>query len=280
MTLRELSGEIFAMGFDAFARLDTSLLFAAKRALYEIYRELRITNTAKLYVTAKLPTSKVKRLHHKGGGAEALPLSGKAYAMTASGKGCITVFDGANSKKFLFDSDSKVIKGFLKYGGRAVFSGEASFDVYNIVTFDEIFGEDETSIPNGDKTVTIKARDVLHDFLCFISPPLDAEGKLIGAAVLEDGAITLPTSYDGDINIKYQRLPTPPSLSEPDAEIDIPREYEMLLPLLTAFYVLLDDNEELAETYKKTYLEMLKCFKKGTYSLSYGGYADVNGWGK
>ena len=280
MTLRELSDEICALGFENYAKPDASLVFAARRALTAIYGELRITGATKLHVTAKLPSSKVARLHHKGGGVETLPLSGKAYAMTASGIGCITVFDGANSSNIKFNSDSKLIRGFLKYGGRAVFSGDSSFDVYNIVTFNEVFGENVASIPDGDSHIRINVRERVGNFLGFLSPALDSNGDIIKSAVLDGGTITLPAAYDGEINIEYRRLPELPSLSALDAQIDVPKEYEMLLPLLTAFYVLLDDDEEKAEIYKKSYLEMLTCIRKGTYSLAGSGYADVNGWGK
>ncbi len=280
MTLRELSSEICALGFDSYTKPDVPLIFAVKRALTAIYGELRITSKTKLHVTARTPSSKVARLHHTGGGVETLPLSGKAYAMTASGSGCITVFDGANSSNIKFNSDAKLIKGFLKYGGKAVFSGDSSFDVYNIVTYDEAFGDDIASIPEGDAPIRINVRERVRDFLGFTSPALDADGKPIASAVLDDGTVTVPASYEGEINVKYRRLPDFPSLAELDAQIDIPREYEILLPLLTAFYVLLDEDKEKAEIYKSSYLEMLNCIKRGAYSLSNTGYADVNGWGR
>ena len=280
MTLRELSDEVCALGFDSYARLDAALVYAARRALAAIYRELRIASESKLLVTAKTPSSKVARLHHKGGGVETLPLSGKAYAMTVSGVGCVTVYDGASSTKISFDTESKIIKGFLRYGGKAVFSGSSSFDVFGIATWNETFGESVSSIPDGDSFVRINARERIDNFSGFTSPLLDSQGRPITSAILEDGMITLPSSFSGEIRVKYRRLPEMPSLSEPDKEIDIPPEYEILLPLLSAFYILLDEDAEKAETYRRSYLEMLEGTKSSAYSLAQAGYVDVNGWGR
>lgn len=280
MTLRELSNEICALGFNNYAKLDLPLKLAAKRALTSIYGEMEIMGAETFYITARLPSSKVARLHHTGGGVETLPLSGKAYAMTVSGCGSVTIYDGANSSTVKFSSKRKLIRGFLKYGGRVVFSGSSSFEVFNLVTFDEIFGDDIASIPDGTPYTKIQMRDAVPNFLGFAAPPTDGNGNVIQTATLHDGVITLPSTYSGEINIKYRRLPDFSSLSEPDEEIDIPNEYAILLPLLTAFYVLLDEDEEKAEIYKNSYLEMLECIKKNAYSLSNGGYADVNGWGK
>lgn len=280
MTLRELSNEICALGFNNYAKLDTALVFAARRALTAIYGELRITSRAKLLVSSHTPSTKVARLHHKGGGAEALPLSGKAYAMTVSGQGCVTVYDGANSTEISFNSDSKLIRGFLKQGGRAVFSGETSFDVYNAVTFDEAFGYDVDSIPNGDGVTVIDVRDRVNNFGGFASPLFDESGLPIKNANLSDGAITLNSDFSGEVSFIYRRLPVMPTLTEPDSPIDIPAEYEALLPLLTASYVLLDEESEMAQIYKSAYTEAIESIKNNRYSLCGTGYADVNGWGK
>ena len=280
MTLRELSNEICALGFNNYAKLDLSLRLAVKRALTAIYGEMRIMGAETFHITARLPSSKVARLHHTGGGVETLPLSGKAYAMTASGCGIVTVYDGANSSTVKFNSEKKLIKGFLKYGGRVVFSGASSFDVFNIVTFDEVFGTDAESIPDGSSQKRINVRGSVTDFLGFASPPTDEYGRQIAEATVDDGVITIPASYSGEVNVKYRRLPDLSSLSDPEGEIDIPGEYSALLPLLVAFYVLLDEDEEKAEIYRNAYLEMLGCIKKSAYSSANGGYADVSGWGK
>ena len=278
MTLRELSSEICALGFDDYLKLDASIVFAAKRALSAIYGELRITSRATLQVVATAPSRKVDKFHHNGGREETLPLSGKAYAMTVSGKGSVRIYDGANSKTVSFDSDSKLIKGFLHSAGKAVFHGDYSYNVYNIATYDEAFGDDLSAIPDGRDLAEICVRDRLSDFLAFSSPPLDSKGRPIGEVQLKDGIITLPACFEGDLNITYRRCPAFPSLSSPDEPIDIPREYETLLPLLSAFYILLDEDAEKAEIYKKAYLEMLDSIKKSQYSVTGTGYANVTGW--
>ena len=280
MTLKELSSEICSLGFDSYSKLDMTLVFAARRALTSIFSELHVTEEAKLFVASHKPTTKVKRLCHKGGGAEALPLSGKAYAMTVSGRGCVTITDGFDSFSINFNSDSKLIRGFLKQGGRAVFSGDYSYDVYNVVTYDDVFGPEVSSIPDGDGFIKIDARKTIENFGGFASAAHDEFGKVVKSAILTDGTIKLPDDFCGELNLRYKKTPSLPTLTSPDEEIDIPDEYAMLLPLLTAFYVLLDDEPEKAEIYKSAYSEARNCIKKGAYSLACAGYADVNGWGR
>ena len=154
------------------------------------------------------------------------------------------------------------------------------FDVYNAVTYSEILSSDVADIPDGNGLTEIDVRERIRDFGGFASLVTDSSGAPIRSAILSDGKITLPSDYSGEINLTYRRLPRLPTLTEPDAQIDVPREYEPLLPLLTAFYVLLDDEDEKAEIYKKAYTEALGCIKGAKYSASGLGYKDVNGWGR
>ena len=280
MTLRELSSEICALGFDSYSKLDMTLVFAARRALTAIYGELRITEEAKLLIASHKPSTKVKRLRHKGGGAEALPLSGKAYAMTVSGRGQVTIHDGANKFEISFNSDSKLIRGFLTYGGQAIFSGSYGFDVYNLVTYDEVLGDEISSLPDGGELTKINVRERIHDFGGFASPITNEVGVQIDSATAKDGTITLPCDFSGEVSLAYKKLPGLPTLTDPDALIDIPAEYETLLPLLTAFYVLVDDDPEKAGLYKTAYREALDIIKKGARFGFQKEYADVNGWGR
>jgi hypothetical protein len=200
--------------------------------------------------------------------------------MTVSGEGTVKIRDGAESMKIDFNSDSKLIRGFLRYGGQATFEGESSFDVYDIATYGELYGRDVDSIPDGGDEIRIDLREKLGDFLAFASVAETADGTAIKNAVLRDGVITLPVTFSGEVLLTYRRMPKMPNLSYPDAAIDIPREYESLLPLLTAFYILLDDDAEKAEIYERAYRETLASLKINGYAVSNNGYADVSGWGK
>ena len=63
-----------------------------------------------------------------------------------------------------------------------------------------------------------------------------------------------------------------------DSEVDIPREIEHLVPLLTAAYVWLDDDEEKASYYMAIYRENLASLKLYSTSCKNNSYVDLTGW--
>ena len=125
---------------------------------------------------------------------------------------------------------------------------------------------------------SIDMKDLTTDFIAFSSDITDGCGKPIRGALIFDGMILLPPDYDGEVSVAYYRSLSVPSLSTPDAPIDIPDEYETLLPLLTASYMLLDTDPEKAAFYRDAYFKASEELRGFGYSSTLNGYRDVNGW--
>lgn len=213
-----------------------------------------------------------------GGRTELLPLSGYAFTLCASGKGRITVFDGKVKRSIAFDSESKTVKGILFGEGSLEFSGEYSYDVFGITVFSEPYFSDVGEIPSSECERFVDMRERVDDFLKFAGEVTDTEGNLISDIVLSESKIFFPEGFSGAAVVSYYRNLKSPELSAPDSAIDIPKEYESLLPLLCASYLLLDSDSEKAEYYRQAYLRSVAEIKRrGTFG-EHNAYLDVNGW--
>ena len=114
--------------------------------------------------------------------------------------------------------------------------------------------------------------------LMITAPPKDTLGNLIRGAFSDGLYVTLPDSFVGDVVITYRPMPEEVSLDSGDESVDIPPYAEHLLPLLTSFFVHLDDDPEKAETYMSVYRNEAKRIWM-TYSPSQeNSYIDVTGW--
>lgn len=114
--------------------------------------------------------------------------------------------------------------------------------------------------------------------LMISAPPKDALGGLIRGAYSDGLSVTLPDEFVGDVVITYRPMPEEVSVDGGDKSVDIPPYAEHLLPLLTSFFVHLDDDPEKAETYMSVYRSEARRISM-TYSPSQdNSYTDVTGW--
>lgn len=278
MTLKELHSEIKALGFDDFIELDARFLTAASCALKGIYNAVSVSGKTKFFVRSSLPSGKISVFHHKGGGTDVLPLNGKAYSMRLYGKGMF-MLDGKNiAERKSFDCEGDVFHGFINGEATIKFLGALSYTVFNLVTFDEQFSDDAADIPDGSGYTTVDLARIVPDFLAFDSMPRDENGNIIECATLHDGKITFGPDFVGGVEIGYRRMPVLPSLDAPDVKIDLPSEYALLLTLLTASYILLDDDLDKAMHYKEIYESELERVTRFERKCTSGRYEIADGW--
>lgn len=278
MTLKDLNSETRALAFDDFLALDERFLHSARRAVLGVYNSRKITAEKKFCVRGAKPKTKISEIRYNGGGGDPLPLSGKAFSMRLYGKGSFVISGPDGALKRDFDCGGDYFKDFL-YGDTTItFLGDTSYTVCNLCTFDEVFSSDKRDIPNGDGFTVIDLREALPDFLAPEYMPTDASGKVVSGVVLYDGKIKLPDSYSGEISVVYRKRPILPSLDAPEVKIDIPAEYEPLLPLSCAYYLMLDDEPDKAEFYREEYEKMLSVISRGfAYSIEQNKI-ETNGW--
>ena len=108
--------------------------------------------------------------------------------------------------------------------------------------------------------------------------PEDDSGRPIAGARVDADGIRLPKDYSGEAYIPYKPIPLPLTLDGMSESIDIPPYAAHLLPILTAAYVLLDDDEDKAAFYLNVYREESARIRR-TLPREYDSrYTDVTGW--
>ncbi|MBO5101958.1 MAG: hypothetical protein J6C39_05435 [Clostridia bacterium] len=277
MTLKELMLEVSSLGFDSPSESEHTLLLAANRALRELFVTAGTLGSFCFYARRSVPDTFIREITFRGGEKTVLPLSGRAFSMTVSGKGRYTVTDRVGKSSEGFDTQGALVRGFLHGDATLTLEGDCSFIVSGLATYSEVYSDRIEDIPCADGTRTYNLREMIPDFHSPLALPTDFDGKEIRGASIADGHLTLPAEYSGSVRLCYRRLPRKIS-SEDTSDIDIPEEYSHLFPLLVASYVWLDREPELAAHYRERYSAEAERLK-GESRLSLGSvYNDTNGW--
>lgn len=282
MTLNELLSEVAALGFESNLGADSAFLSAANRALRLIYSELSIQGKVRVLAGVPSPLSHIPYYRHTGEGDARFPLCGIAYSFKVEGRGAYTVRDADGERSFTFDTGEggeSAQYGLLRAPGELVFQGEYYYTVCDLCCYDSLLSDGEGRIPLYTERVRYPVAERLPDFLCFAREPCDSQERPLAEATLEDGALWLPRDYTGEVHITYRRRPRTVTSDLRDATVDISGEGEVLLPLLTAAYLWLDDDSEKAQYYMALYREAVDRIRRYHVHTVLGHYRDVTGWG-
>ncbi len=278
MTLRELQTEVSALGFDSTVECDAPFLAAANRALRLIYDERCVSGEVRILAVCPPVLKHIDSYVHMSGTIDALPISGRAYSMYVTGAGQITVTTDVCTHTRSFDGKEILIKGFINGVGTMTFSG-GGFTVTSLNVYGEIFGTDMEDIPDSSELHFYDVRDRVDNFVSFLSPARNSEGKIIKNATLSDGKLIIHGEYNGEIHLTYRR--SPERISDAlDREIDVPRELMAHLAILTAAFLWLDDDEEKARYYMELYREFTekRAIPRELTVSKAGEYVNANGW--
>ena len=276
--------EVKLLGFNDGADIDKNLLISsANRALRELYNHRTITKTVKFSARGLVPTIYYDEIVCKNGNPISLSAVGKCYSFRLCGKGYYSINDGSETivKQFDTGPESELVRGFITFGGTIKFWGSFSFSIYDFSVYDERLSPDITDIPDCVSTTEYDIRKIYGDFMAFVSPATDKNGKVIDGCTLHDGRLKISSRYRGEIHLTYRRLPQTIVSANPgstEKDIDIPSEYLYLFPLLVASYVWLDNDEKKANYYKSRYDECLKLIDSSYYDELDTAYIDTNGW--
>ena len=278
MTLKDLHNEVRAIMFDDCLPMDERFLFSSYRAMREVYNSRKITAEKKFFVRNILPRMRIPEIHHKGNSEEIIPISGKAFSMRLYGSGNVIIDKKGNQVMKDFDCNGDYMKEFIDGESTLTFVGQNSYTVCDLVTFDQTPTKNAHDIPDADGYTVIDLRESLPDFLSLECMPTDTSGNTLENALVFDGKIKFPDSFSGEISLVYRKRPIMPTLDSPDSRIDVPVEYDSLLALLCAAYMLIDDEPEKAALYREEYERMLSVITRNfPYSLECK-YIDTNGW--
>lgn len=275
MTLTQLKKEVSALCFDKSVSANSDFCFFANLALRKIFSDRGVSKTVKLNVANRTPKSSRATFTHVGGKDNIFSASDGAYVIETSGEGYFKLKDNDGERKYEFNSDFTRHKGFINGKATLTFSGEYTYTVVKIDLFDKCFGSEVNSIPNGSGCLDLN--EIYHDLACICALPKDKSGNLITEAIVEDGRITLPENFSGDIFVTYLRSPMPISEDTPDAKIDVSEDSSHLLPILCASYLCLECDPERAQGYAELYKEESKALTRHRRAIS-AEYRVRDGW--
>lgn len=129
----------------------------------------------------------------------------------------------------------------------------------------------------GESYKTVDLEAVITDLERVTAAPENALGEPLRGARIIGTTLIVRSDSEGEALIRYKRVPkdlTNASLTE---KIDLPRRAEYLLPILTAAYFWLDDDEEKAAYYISVYkTEAARLKSYGTPPSAV--YHDTTGW--
>ena len=275
MTLTSLKREVAALCFDKSVSAAEGFCFFANRALRKIFADRGVSKTVKLCVSPRTPKRSIAAFVHKGGERISFSAKGGSYLIETSGEGSFTVKDELGERSYGFNSEFTRHKGFINGKGNIIFIGDYTYTVVKIDLFESNFGSEFDSIPDGDGCLDLN--EIFHDVACVSSLPTSSDGTPIFEAQLEDGRITLPESFEGNIFVTYLRSPRPISEDTPEEKIDVGEDCSHLLPLLCASFLCLECDPERAEKYSELYKEEMEGIAKRRKRLS-AAYIVGDGW--
>ena len=170
-----------------------------------------------------------------------------------------------------FESEGEISTDFIFAANRAqrmIFS-ELSDELIARVNAD--------TLPVTDDFKEIDLASHISDVDSFTHAPESPSGAPIPGARIIGGVLIIPKATAGNIILRYKRVPKGIGIDSPSEAIDIPRRAEYLLPVLTAAFFWLDDDEEKAAYYMSIYKTEAARLKSCGTPLS-AAYYDTTGW--
>ncbi len=188
----------------------------------------------------------------------------KCYSFLCDGTGRAIVSSEGGTEVIELSSGGEFVlyRGFVSGDTEIVFEGEYSYTIKNLSGYKERRSEDTYDIHGYD------------DFVCYDLERLTKEGENIRFGALFEkpifigegrakrdvlsytvGSKVFIKSTDSFVVlVKYKKQPiTIDSTTSGDFEIELPQRVLILLPLLTAFYLLRDDEPTMADIYYNDY---------------------------
>ena len=275
MKIEQLRESVSALGFENGIYDERLFILSADRALSMIFTDREVLKEAVIDTGVKKPSVFIGSYIHSGE-VTTFRISGKAYSFRASGTGSYTVKDKTGERMHDISGDGGVYRGFISGDATITFSGEYRFSVYDLASFDILTGPEESDIPQYSREIKIDLKKRIPDLLTSISIPTDNTGVPIKGARAVGGILTLPSDTEGEIKLIYRRSPKK-IYSDMTEDIDLPPECESLLPFLTASFMWLEDDADMAQYYMALYKSALSTVKSellGRLDTEY----KTNGW--
>ena len=277
MTLKELRSQVSYLGFETELTDTEAFILAAERALRQIYLDHPSVATAVIPTPMPRIITVYDRILHRATEEEIIPLSGRALTFRASGVGKYCIREGNESYEVPFSGRSVTVRRALREGAELILRGEYDFTVYGLATYASALGGDREDIPEYGRARAYDLSLYIKDFGSAHTAPRDGRGRHIQGASIDGSTLLIPFLYDGEVTVSYRRIPSVISRDAEDGPLDIPEQISHLLPLLTASYLWLDEDDEKAIHYLTLYRDQMATARRYIAAVTDSSY-DTNGW--
>ena len=277
MTLNELKRDVAKLGFENYIEDEDCFFASASRALSLIYVDRPVSKTALISFRGPQPTLVKEFIEHRSGEVISIIFTGRAISFRTSGNGTCVIKDDTGSVETVLSADGQLVKKFVYGNASVTFSGPYYFTVRNLAVYDDMLSDRVTDIPEHSAYRELLPEDYCDDFRAFSSQPYTKDGNPIDELKLIDGKIIAPYDYAGEFYLTYYKSPRPLNKALPDSNIEISKECEPMLPLLTASFMWLDDDAAKAQYYMSLYRDLIANVKRYSTNKIDTVYR-VNGW--
>lgn len=279
MTFSELSSAATLLGFND-TEFPTGLLRSAVNcALGEIYTALPVYRSIRFAAGGLTPLLYKKEICVTPGDVVEYTVQGYSYSVKIHGTCNFMIrYEGdVNLINVETGSEAKHFKGLIFPGSIISFWSNYAFNIFDLAIYDRVSSLDPEDIPEGGPITYFDLRRIYGDYMSFVGPATDVYGVPLKNCRLIDGRIEIDSTHAGEVLLTYRRLPTL-CVGEENEEIDLPKEYLCLLPLLTAAYLWLGIEEARAKYYRSLYDSLLKNMQESGYHAIGGIYEITDGW--
>ena len=140
---------------------------------------------------------------------------------------------------------------------------------------ENVCGPREEDIPTSVGETEVSIVGYAEDLLAIRELPRDIYGEVIVGARTVGERIVFPKNFSGLATVCYERRPHP--IAKDTLVIDVEEDSASLLPILTAYFLLIDGDVERAGEFLMLFNSSVK-EKKARRRLSDTGYSDVLRW--
>lgn len=278
MTVTELMEEVSILGFENSLENERAFLVSANRALRLIFSERGISSSLKMIQDNPPPVFHLERYSHRAGEEKSFSIQGMAISFKIFGEGSFRIDDGKRITEEKFNTPMGVVKKFIDGSAEITFIGPLGYEVLDLSSFENLKSADEKNIPVYSNRTVHDLSIYKNDILTIQGEPEDNMGRKIEGAAYRTNQLILPYSFSGEVTVYYKRAPKAITLSDENEEVDIPADCRHLLPLLTAAYLWLDDDEDKAQYYMHLYREAMAILKRYSAESGNSKFNDVLGW--
>ena len=273
MTLKDLQDDVYSLGYETVKHPDDFFINAANRALRIIFCNNKYMKTVRVH--ARYPErSLYAPITHYKAAPVTLPVKGRGYSLRVCGKGRFTVSDSLGERRYDFDSEDSLYRGFIANGGTIRLEGDVPYDIIDLSVYSELLSDRVEDIPDGGGSVSFDFSE-RADFLSFADEPRDAAGEVIESAQICGSVLTVDARSVSDVYIKYCIAPRRIH-GDMNADIDVPPSAESQLSLLCASFLWRDSDAALADHYLELYRSLSS--EKEKTSTRYAQYLISDGW--